>query len=200
MPLLQRKERRVSDFRAPSSLSVMTSASSLTLLKERMQFRQLMASGAGNKVKQTLQMILVIMLPIFALLGLTAIALTIRLDTASKASKAKSQLSNVLMVSEFLILVLWGTIRQLAYLIGFQVYWGFRTLAPQYVSDVRVFHFDSRAFRYHWSEDPSGSVISLHILLYFYVISWPSPWLFLITHLLCCQGRLKTFSITYTFF
>ena len=99
MPLLERKERRVSDFRAPSSLSVMASASSLSLLKERMQFRQLMASGAGNKVKQMLQMILVIMLPIIALLGLTTVALIIRLDTASKASKAKSQLNKILMVS-----------------------------------------------------------------------------------------------------
>ena len=100
MPFLRRKERRVSDFRAPSNLSVMTSASNLTLLKERIQLRQLLASGAGNKVKQTLQMISVIMLPIIALLGLTAVALSIRLDTASKASKSKSQLNNVLMVSE----------------------------------------------------------------------------------------------------
>ena len=119
MPLLERKERRVSDFRAPSSLSVMTSASSLPLLKERMQLRQLMASGAGNKVKQTLQMILVIMLPIIALLGLTAVALTIRLDTASIASKAKSQLNNVLMVSENFISGQRGTSKESAYLFGF---------------------------------------------------------------------------------
>ena len=119
MPLLERKERRVSDFRAPSSLSVMTSASSMSLLKERMQFRQLMASGAGNKVKQMLQMILVIMLPIIALLGLTTVALIIRLDTASKASKAKSQLNKILMVSENFILGLWGSNKESAYLFGF---------------------------------------------------------------------------------
>ena len=100
MPFLGRKERRVSNFRPPSNLSVMTSASSLTLLKERMQLRQLMASGAGNKVKQTLQMILVIMLPIAALLGLTAVALIVRLHTASEASKAQTQLNHVLKVSE----------------------------------------------------------------------------------------------------
>ena len=162
-----------------------------------------MASVAGNKVKQTLQMILVIMLPIIALLGLTAVALTIRLDTASKASKAKSQLNNVLMVSEHFVLGLWGSGKESPCLIGFRAVLNlFRLQHPSSTKSFRCesFSFWLTSFPMSLIWKSSRSVVSLHVWFYFHLISWPSPCFFLISYPLCYQGRSTTFSITYTFF
>ena len=96
MPLLGITGSRVTDFRPPSSLSV--ASSSLSMLKDGVQLRRLLASGAGSKAKQTLQMIIVVLIPIIALMALVAITLIDSLGTEKLASNAKNQLNNFLAV------------------------------------------------------------------------------------------------------
>ena len=68
-------------------------------VEQKHRMKEMLESGSGSKFRQTLQMILMVIIPIIALISFTTVALISALETSTQASEAKNQMKLIFQVS-----------------------------------------------------------------------------------------------------